>query len=94
MFSGPWGIVVVRVSWPGHLTLIKKKYNEDTLGVALYWGGLGGLLFSWCLTCSLGLQDVQWIVGTSRGARKLARTPHANKKKIYNEDVRASKIIS
>jgi hypothetical protein len=29
----------------------------------------------------LGLQDVQWAVGNSRGARKLARTPHLNKKK-------------
>jgi hypothetical protein len=29
----------------------------------------------------LGLQDVQWAVGNSRGARKLARTPHVNKKK-------------
>jgi len=28
MFSGPWGIVVVRASWPGHPRLIKKKtYN-------------------------------------------------------------------
>jgi len=27
----------------------------------------------------LGLQDVQWAVGNSRGARKLARTPHVNK---------------
>ena len=35
----------------------------------------------WCLTCSLGLQDVQWAVRNSRGARKLAQTPHANKKK-------------
>ena len=25
--SGPWGIVVVRASWPGHPTLIKKKKN-------------------------------------------------------------------
>jgi len=33
----------------------------------------------------LGLQDVQWAVGNSRGARKLARTPHVNqKKKIKN----------
>jgi hypothetical protein len=36
----------------------------------------------------LGLQDVQWAVGNSRGARKLARTPHVNqkkkKKKIFN----------
>ena len=31
----------------------------------------------------LGLQDVQWAVGTSRGARKLARTPHVNQKKKY-----------
>ena len=30
----------------------------------------------------LGLQDVQWAVRNSRGARKLARTPHV-KKKIY-----------
>jgi hypothetical protein len=29
----------------------------------------------------LGLQDVQWAVRNSRGARKLARTPHVNKKK-------------
>jgi hypothetical protein len=25
------------------------------------------------------LQDVQWAMGNSRGARKLARTPHVNK---------------
>jgi hypothetical protein len=30
----------------------------------------------------LGLQDVQWTVGNSRGARKLTRTPHVNQKKI------------
>jgi len=29
----------------------------------------------------LGLQDVQWAVGNSRGTRKLARTPHVNQKK-------------
>jgi len=29
----------------------------------------------------LGLQDVQWAMGNSRGARKLARTPHVNQKK-------------
>jgi hypothetical protein len=29
----------------------------------------------------LGLQDVQWAVGNSRGARKLSRTPHVNQKK-------------
>jgi len=28
----------------------------------------------------LGLQDVQWAMGNSRGARKLARTPHVNQK--------------
>jgi len=28
MFSGPWGIVVVRVSWLGHPTLIKKKRKK------------------------------------------------------------------
>jgi hypothetical protein len=27
------------------------------------------------------LQGVQWAVGNSHGARKLARTPHVNKKK-------------
>jgi hypothetical protein len=33
----------------------------------------------------LGLQDVQWAMRNSRGARKLARTPHVNqkKKKVY-----------
>jgi hypothetical protein len=38
----------------------------------------------------LGLQDVQWAVGNSRGARKLARTPHVNqkkKKKLVNPHV-------
>jgi hypothetical protein len=29
----------------------------------------------------LGLQDVQWAVGNSHGARKLARTTHVNQKK-------------
>jgi hypothetical protein len=29
----------------------------------------------------LGLQDIQWAVGNSRGMRKLARTPHVNQKK-------------
>jgi hypothetical protein len=29
----------------------------------------------------LDLQDIQWAVGNSRGARKLARTPHVNQKK-------------
>jgi hypothetical protein len=40
----------------------------------------------------LGLQDVQWAVGNSRGARKLAWTPHVNQKKkkivnIKNDDM-------
>jgi predicted aldo/keto reductase-like oxidoreductase len=39
------------------------------------------LSFPRCLTCSLGLQDVQWTVENSRVARKLARTPHTNQKK-------------
>jgi hypothetical protein len=34
----------------------------------------------------LGLQDVQWAVGNSRGARKLARTPHVNQKKKKSEN--------
>jgi hypothetical protein len=29
------------------------------------------------------LQDVQWAMGNSRGARKLARTAHVNQKKKY-----------
>jgi hypothetical protein len=29
----------------------------------------------------LGLQDIQWTVGNSRGARKLDPTPHVNQKK-------------
>jgi hypothetical protein len=33
----------------------------------------------------LGLQDVQRAVGNSRGARKLARTPHVNQKKNNNK---------
>jgi predicted secreted protein len=33
----------------------------------------------------LGLQDVQWAMGNSRGARKLARTPHVNQKKKKKE---------
>jgi hypothetical protein len=32
----------------------------------------------------LGLQDVQWAVRNSCGARKLARTPHL-KKKNFND---------
>jgi len=29
MLSGLWGIVVVRASWPEHLTIIKKKKKEQ-----------------------------------------------------------------
>jgi len=36
--------------------------------------------FPRCLTYSLGLPGVQWVVGNSCGARKLTRTPHAIKK--------------
>jgi hypothetical protein len=35
----------------------------------------------------LGLQDVQWAVGNSRGACKLARTPHVNKKKKIKKKI-------
>jgi len=42
----------------------------------------------------LGLQDVQWAVGNSRGARKLARTPHVNqKKKNNNNNKKTPKVI-
>jgi hypothetical protein len=40
----------------------------------------------------LGLQDVQWAVGNSRGARKLARTPHVNKKK-KKKDIMGPKFL-
>jgi hypothetical protein len=32
MLSGLWGIVVVRASWPGHPTIIKKKKNKQIHG--------------------------------------------------------------
>jgi len=35
----------------------------------------------------LGLQDVQRAVGNSRGARKLARTPHVNQKEKNNNNL-------
>jgi hypothetical protein len=42
----------------------------------------------------LGLQDVQWAVGNSRGARKLARTPHVNqKKKKYNKIIHENDFL-
>jgi hypothetical protein len=41
----------------------------------------------------LGLQDVQWAVGNSRGARKLARTPHQKKKKKKKKAGNKKKII-
>jgi hypothetical protein len=28
VFSGPWGLVVVRANWPRHPTLIKKKLKK------------------------------------------------------------------
>jgi hypothetical protein len=34
----------------------------------------------------LGLQDVQWTMGNSRGARKLARTPHVKKKMLFKKN--------
>jgi len=41
----------------------------------------------------LGLQDVQWAVGNSRGARKLARTPHVNQKNNNNNKITGLIII-
>jgi hypothetical protein len=42
----------------------------------------------------LGLQDVQWAVGNSRGARKLTRTPHVNKnKKTKKKEYTIEKLI-
>jgi hypothetical protein len=35
----------------------------------------------------LGLQDIQWAVGNSRGACKLARTFHINQKKKKKREV-------
>ena len=32
VFSGPWGIVMVRASWPGHPTLIQKKKKKRMKG--------------------------------------------------------------
>jgi hypothetical protein len=40
----------------------------------------------------LGLQDVQWAVGNSRGARKLARTPHVNQKKKKKKEKRKKEL--
>jgi hypothetical protein len=43
----------------------------------------------------LGLQDVQWAVGNSRGARKLARTPHVNpKEKKKSQFIQPVKFIA
>jgi hypothetical protein len=39
----------------------------------------------------LGLQDIQWAVGNSRGARKLARTPHVNQKKTKTKNKKLEK---
>ena len=56
--------------------LVPPPLPGSTLYVHAYYPAVPYLL--------LGLQDVQWAVGNSRGARKLARTPHVNqKKKIF-----------
>jgi hypothetical protein len=41
----------------------------------------------------LGLQDVQWAVGNSRGARKLARTLHVNQKKKNALEVGSDELV-
>jgi len=41
----------------------------------------------------LGLQDVQRAVGNSRGARKLARTPHVNQKKKKEEEENKNLVV-
>jgi hypothetical protein len=35
MSSGPWGIVVVCLSWPGHPTWIKKKKKKTRISVVV-----------------------------------------------------------
>jgi len=50
ILSGPWGIVVVRVSWPEHLTIIKKKKKKKKLPtcIALEFNStLSTLWFGW-----------------------------------------------
>jgi hypothetical protein len=42
----------------------------------------------------LGLQDVQWAVENSRGARKLARTPHVNQKKKKTKTRKLNNLLS
>jgi len=46
LFSGPWGIVVMRVSWPGHPTLIKKK-KTGAIYLFIHCGGNCSFLFVW-----------------------------------------------
>jgi hypothetical protein len=41
----------------------------------------------------LGLQDVQWAVENSRGARKLARTPHVNQKKKKDKKIKINEGV-
>ena len=41
----------------------------------------------------LGLQDVQWAVGNSRGARKLARTPHVNQKNKNKKKKKKGEVV-
>jgi len=47
MLCGPWRIVVVRASWPGHPTLIKKKIDAISVlflfFVLMDWISLGQL---------------------------------------------------
>ena len=42
----------------------------------------------------LGLQDVQWAVGNSRGTRKLARTPHVNQKKKKKRQTKGNLVLN
>jgi len=42
----------------------------------------------------IGLAGCSWAVGNSRGARKLARTPHANQKRKKKKERVEPKIFS
>jgi len=85
MFSGPWGIVVMRVSWPGHPTLIKKKKSEfgtEACGLAV----LNPTSASWvqasaCMSVTpaifyLFTRLARYAMGpgNNHGVHKLART--------------------
>jgi hypothetical protein len=43
MSNGPWGIVVVRVSWPGHPHKLKKKKEFARNVITFRRKGSGGL---------------------------------------------------